>query len=305
MNILEFGTLYTENESCITHFRNEREKVGIVCKRCSCKDHYWLTSKNQWQCKSCRFRTTIKSGTIMEDSKFSLLDWYKAICLITFSKKGISAKELQRQFDRKWYKSTWLLFHKIRKAMGNRDSIYQLKGSIELDDAYITVETTEKEKKKQKAGRGTVTHSSITVMAESTKLENIETGKRSSHCGYYKMKVTESQKSTEVNEIVEKLVDSQTIVFTDKSTSYVDIEKYVEAHYTELSSNETTKTTLKWVHVAISNAKRTFNGIYHKINAKYLQNYLDEFCYKLNRRYFGKRLFDRLVVAVAQNLVAN
>lgn len=92
MNILDFSTLYTDNESCITHFRKEREKEGIVCKRCSCKDHYWLSSKNQWQCKSCRFRTTIKSGTIMEDSKFSLLDWYKAICLITFSKKGFLLK---------------------------------------------------------------------------------------------------------------------------------------------------------------------------------------------------------------------
>ena len=156
MNIFDFSTLYSDNESCIAHFRQEREKAGIICKQCNSTIHYWLSSKNQWQCKYCRFRTTIKSGTIMEDSKFSLEDWYKAICLITFSKKGISAKELQRQFDRKWYKSTWLLFHKIRKAMGNRDSIYQLKGSIELDDAYITVETTEKEKQKQKAGRGTV-----------------------------------------------------------------------------------------------------------------------------------------------------
>ncbi|HIP36061.1 MAG TPA: IS1595 family transposase, partial [Crocinitomix sp.] len=41
-----------------------------------------------------------------------------------------------------------------------------------------------------------------------------------------------------------------------------------------------------WVHIAISNAKRTLLGIYHKIKGKYLQLYLDEFCYKLNRRYF-------------------
>ena len=33
---------------------------------------------------------------------------------------------------------------------------------------------------------------------------------------------------------------------------------------------------------------------------KYLQNYLDEFCYKLNRRYFGDKFFDRLVLAVAK-----
>jgi hypothetical protein len=53
---------------------------------------------------------------------------------------------------------------------------------------------------------------------------------------------------------------------------------------------------LKWLHIAKSNAKRNFLGVYHKINGEYLQNYLDEFVYKLNRRYF-KSIFERLVVA--------
>ena len=34
------------------------------------------------------------------------------------------------------------------------------------------------------------------------------------------------------------------------------------------------------------------------IKGKYLQAYLNEFCCKLNRRYFGKRLFDRLVIVL-------
>ena len=63
----------------------------------------------------------------------------------------------------------------------------------------------------------------------------------------------------------------------------------------------TTKTTLQWVHIAISNAKRTLLGIFHKIKGKYLQNYLNEFCYKLNRRRFGERIFDRLTLAVAKS----
>ena len=67
------------------------------------------------------------------------------------------------------------------------------------------------------------------------------------------------------------------------------------------STKETTKTTLKWVHIAISNAKRTLLGMYHKIKGKYLQLYLDEFCYKLNRRYFGNNLFDKLTLALAKN----
>jgi hypothetical protein len=59
----------------------------------------------------------------------------------------------------------------------------------------------------------------------------------------------------------------------------------VEIHITEKSNEQTTKETLKWVHIAISNAKRSFAGNYHKIKRKYLQLYLNEFVYKLNRRY--------------------
>lgn len=68
-------------------------------------------------------------------------------------------------------------------------------------------------------------------------------------------------------------------------------------YVTEKSSKESTEETLRWVHILISNAKRNLLGNYHKIKGKYLQLYLNEFVYKLNRRYFGERLFDRVVVA--------
>ena len=71
----------------------------------------------------------------------------------------------------------------------------------------------------------------------------------------------------------------------------------VEVHISEKSTKQATKETLKWVHIFISNAKRNLLGNYHKIKRKNLQLYLDEFVYKLNRRYFGEKLFDRLVIA--------
>jgi hypothetical protein len=72
-------------------------------------------------------------------------------------------------------------------------------------------------------------------------------------------------------------------------------------HIIEKSTKETTKTTIKWVYITICNAKRNLLGVYHMIKGKYLKAYLDEFCYKINRRYFGKRLFDRLVIATIGN----
>jgi len=114
------------------------------------------------------------------------------------------------------------------------------------------------------------------------------------------MKGLESHKAEEINEVVQETINTKSIVFSEQSTSYFYIADYVDRRISEKSTKETTATTLKWVNIAISNAKRTLLGIYHKIKGQYLQNYLSEFCYKLNRRYFGNRLFDGLTLAIAK-----
>lgn len=235
----------------------------------------------------------------MEGSKVPFRTWYLAMAFMSFSKKGISAAELQRQLSHPKYDTVWRLMHKIRSAMGKRDALYQLEGEIEFDEGYFEKATSKHVKLKR--GRGSQKQAQVAVMAESTPLEDIQLATHSRQCRYFKMKVLTAHKADQVSQLVKKNFDQTSIVFSDKSTSYVDIAKHVDTHITEKSSNQTTKTTLKWVHIAISNAKRTLLGIYHKIKGKYLQLYLDEFCYKLNRRFFGNRLFDRLIVAVTNS----
>lgn len=132
-------------------------------------------------------------------------------------------------------------------------------------------------------------------------MEDIETGKLNKQCRFFKMKVLENHKGSAVTKSISTNIDEKVIVFTDKSKSYVDISNYIDVHVMEKSTIESTKTTLKWVHIAITNAKRTLLGVFHKIKGKYLQLYLDEFCYKLNRRYFGEKLFERLTFAIAKS----
>ena len=251
-----------------------------------------------YQCKSCTARISLRSGTILESSKLSFMIWYKAIFLLSTTKKGFSSKEVQRQLGLKRYEPVWAMVHKLRKAMGQRDDRYTLEGMIEMDEGYFTIEGSKHDHQTQKAGRGSKTKSNVMVMAESTVLEDIDTGKTERQCRYFKAKVLEGHKSGGTTNALKNAIDGEdTIVFTDKSTSYVDIADYVELHITEKSNGKTTKETLKWVHTAISNAKRNLAGTYHKIKKKYLQLYLNEFVYKLNRRYFGNNIFDRLVVA--------
>jgi len=115
------------------------------------------------------------------------------------------------------------------------------------------------------------------------------------------MKVLDNHNKTEVNDVIIEYINEKAVIFSDKSTSYVDFSEFIDTHITSKSDKEVTKTILKWVHIAISYAKRNLLGVYHMIKGKYLQAYLNEFCYKLNRRYFGKRLFDRLVIATIAN----
>lgn len=299
MNILEFVEIFPTEESCKLHFKEQRERIGITCQKCGCKKHYWLKSKWQWQCSECSFRTTLRSGTFMKASNLPIRKWYLAMAFMSATKKGLSACELQRQLGHKRYDTVWSLMHRIRNAMGNRDSQYTLEGMIEFDEAYFEKATPDGIKLKR--GKGSQKQQNVAVIAESTYLEDIETGEVSKSCRYFKMKVLYNHKKDAVEEVITNNISEQAIVFSDKSKSYLDIADLVEIHIMEKSSKETTNTTLKWVHIAISNAKRNLLGVYHKVKGKYLQLYLDEFCFKLNRRYFGERLFDRMVIAVANN----
>lgn len=238
---------------------------------------------------------------MIENSNLPFRMWYLAMAFMSFSKKGISASELQRQLNHSRYGTVWKLIHKIRKAMGERDKLYELEGMVEFDEGYFSTETGKKDNENLKRGRGSQKKTNVAVMAESTPLEDIETGKTSHHCCYFKMKVIGSHQSEDIDLVVQESFDEKFIVFSDRRTSYVDMAKYVDCHVSEKSTRESMVKNLPWVHIAISNAKRTLLGIYHKIKGKYLQLYLDEFCYKLNRRYFGERLFDRLAIAVSDN----
>ena len=296
MNLFSFSAHFGTEDDCRNHFKSERDKIGIICK-CGSREHFWIKSRLSYECKKCRSRTSLKSGTVMENSNLSFLIWYKTMFLMSVTKKGFSAKEIQKQLGLKRYEPVWAMVHKLRRAMGNRDAKYTLEGMIEFDESYFTVASSEVEHEKGIRGKGAVGKQNVAMMAESTPLEDIDTGRKEKQVRFFKAKVLDGHGGEEISETIKESLDNQSIVFTDKSTSYVDIADFVELHVMEKSSKETTEETLKWVHIAISNAKRNLLGNYHKIKRKYLQLYLNEFIYKLNRRYFGDRLFERLIIA--------
>lgn len=195
MNIFSFTANFDSEEACRLHFKSERDKIGVTCQRCGHDKHYWIKAVWSYECKSCRGRTSLRSGTIMQSSNLSFMIWYKTMFLMTATKKGFSSKEIQKQLGLKRYEPVWAMVHKLRKAMGNRDARYTLEGMIEMDEGYFTVASSEIEQEKGIRGRGAAGKQNVMVIAESTPLEDPETGKKERQCRYFKAKVLDDHKA--------------------------------------------------------------------------------------------------------------
>ena len=84
MNLFSFTANFGSEESCRLHFKEERDKIGVQCK-CGSKEHFWIKSKWSYECKKCRSRISLRSGTIMQSSNLSFLIWYKTMFLCNYS----------------------------------------------------------------------------------------------------------------------------------------------------------------------------------------------------------------------------
>lgn len=298
MTLIDFISQFPDEASCKGKFKEYRDQVGVVCPKCGGVDHYWKKDKEQYECKNCKTRITLKSGTVMHKSKLSYRYWFIAMHLLTSTKKSFSAKEIQRQLGHNRYQPIWHMVHKLRQVMGKRDDQYVLAGRIELDEGYFSTEIPLEEKDKPlKRGRGSQRKSKVLVMAESELAESPKKGQKPRRVGYLKMKVIDNLSKESINDAVQELATQVQQIDTDDSTSYVDLKGFVPEHKPQVIPKEKVGEVLPWVHIAISNTKRQLINTFHDIKPEFLQNYLDEFCYKFNRRYFGEALLSRLLVA--------
>ena len=113
------------------------------------------------------------------------------------------------------------------------------------------------------------------------------------------MSVIEDVTSTTINKEVEKNISRNSTLKTDDNNAYKDLKKLVKKHTPHNVGKVSVGKVLPWVHKAISNSKSILNAIHHGVSGDYLQNYLDEYCFKYNRRNFGGKVFDRLLIACA------
>lgn len=304
MRIHEFFRQYSTEESCKQYFKEKREAAGIICRKCNWDGHYWIESLSRWQCKKCRHSMTLKSGTVMEHSNLKYRVWLWALYLMSLTKKGFSALEMQRLIGHKRYEPIWLLMQKIRISMGHRDDKYNLDGFIEMDEGFFEGHRKRNEEPKEEPAKELDRQVKAIVAISTTPIAIQDQNKHrpKTRAGYLKMSVVKSLCKKEVICEAEKMIQKSATVITDGRRCYKGLQDICKVHKEIIvrDKKEVSK-VFPWVHTAISNAKKKLLGLHHQVKDEYMQNYLNEFCYKFNRRFFGENLFDRLIVAAISN----
>jgi hypothetical protein len=312
MKLFDFNERFPDEATCENYLKLKREEEGVVCPKCHEAKHYWFEKMKLWKCANCGTRTNLKSGTMMERSHLSLLLWFEVVHLMTSTKKAFSALEIQKQIKFKFYEPIWLMCQKIRITMGKRDARYKLQGDIEIDDAfYEIVDLPEKDilgnvkeetEEFIKRGRGSPKQAKVLVMVESKpnpKQKNPH--KKDRILGFAKMIVMDDLTGKGIDYTVKESISPTSLVISDAYRGYSGLSEIVKEHNAMVVPQKEAHIKLPWVHTIIANSKRNLLGVHHSIGKAFLQNYLNEFIYKLNRRTFESDLFDRMIVAGAHD----
>jgi transposase-like protein len=295
-SLIEFQQEFPDSEACGKHLVRQRWPDGFVCPRCGHKEAWYLSKRQLFDCKICRFQTSVTAGTIFHGTRTPLVKWYWLLYHMAMGKVGVSVAEMQRLLDIKQYRTAWLMAHKIRKAMADRDARYGLAGLVEMDDSFFGPKGT-------KRGRGSERKS--TVLCAVSLYRN---DKGEEHPGFAHMQVVDDASAKTIKNFLDRLGCGSTTkegqdlldaIRTDGWRSYGRATKGRDtSHYRVVLRNpKAAGKLLPWAHRVISNAKAVIRGSHRGVSEKHLQAYLSEVCYRFNRRFWEKQLFDRLVKA--------
>lgn len=286
MNIIQTYRQFPTQESCIKHLEKARWGDTPKCAYCGSTNTYPLKGELRHHCNACRKSFSVTVGTIFFDTRLPMQKWFLAIALMLNAKKGISSRQLARDLELP-VKTAWSLAHRIRKAM--KDDGAFLSGVVEMDETYVGGKprrsNDDNDQPPHPGGNGT---------SKTAVVGMVERGGRA------KAKMVDKKDLcfAGLSALVRGGIDlSASMLLTDEATPYNPMKSIIP-HKT---INHTTMYVDCLVHTNSIESfwaivKRGIMGQYHKVSAKYLDRYLDEFCYRYNsRKADGGALFDATV----------
>jgi transposase-like protein len=286
MNFIDFQAKFPTENEVINHFIKVRYNETIYCPHCaSVKVYHKNTEPKTFTCADCKNSFSIFKGTIFENSSTSLIKWMYAIHLFLNGKKGISGLQLKREIN-VTYKTAWRMLKQIRIAMGNNENNKHFEAIVEMDETYIggkprKSNTGNKDSDKElpnKRGRGTKKTPVVGIIERNSKKVHAKVA----------LPNKEGKKLTgkQLLKILSDVTKDTATVITDEFKSYniLNSTKYIhlKIDHTQMFAKDGIHTNN--VESFWATLKRGIFGIYHHVSNTYLQNYVNEFCFRHNNR---------------------
>ena len=278
--IKDFRERYPDDNACLDELMKRKFGDQPKCPNPDC-DHetttfYRVKSRKTYECQWCGCQVSPTASTIFHKSPTPLSDWFYVMYLMTATRSGVSAREVQRQLG-VTYKTAWRMCSQIRKAMSEQP---KLQNEVEMDETYIGGRTTEKHKFDNKTP--------VVGMVE--------------RGGNVVTEVTQDASATTLQRVMKAHIETGSKVYTDEWRGYYRARRL---GYNHLSVIHAAK---QWANGRVytnsiegfwSQLKRGISGTYVSVSPQHLQKYVDEFAFRYNQRSTLTPMFERLL----QNLV--
>jgi len=301
---MEFTQAYPDDGACLEWlWRNRYSPDGEHAKCPKCKEErsfkrYETSQQRQsWTCTVCGQHLHPTAGTIFHKSSTSLHLWFYAMYLMSSTRCGISAKQLERELG-VTYKTAWRMAFLIRNQLMNQNGA-MLSGTVETDETWIggkvryrkgqeAPRNSEGGLKRGRRPKGQDNKTTVLGMVERS--------------GEVRASVVPDTKSATLYPLIREFVMPRSTIYTDEAMHYRQIAgqgyRHRRIHHAEkvyVRGDVHTNT----IEGFWSLVKRGIGGVYHSVSAKHLQGYLNEYAWRYNRRNDERDLFETLLLRAA------
>jgi len=279
--IEQFNKLFPNEDACLDWLRYKLYPQKIYCIKCKRPTRFYrIKNRKVYGCDLCGHQISPTANTIFDHSPTPLKSWFYAIYLMSTTRCGISAKQLQRELA-VTYKTAWRMFHQIRSLL--QDDSEPTFGEFEIDETYIGGP------KPGKRGRGAEGKSTVLGIAQRK--------------GDISATVTPDLKSATLYHIIKEHVIPDSMVYTDEYRIYDRLKGHGYNHKRVYHSSK--MWTLADAHTNTiegfwSLLKRGINAVYHAVSQKHLQNYINEYSFRYNHRQDETPMFLTMINEISR-----
>ena len=286
--VKQFMDRFPDDDTCLDWLRHRLYPERIFCPVCDTpRKHHRIRGRKVYGCDYCGHQISPTANTIFHKSRTSLRSWFYAIFLMSSTRCGISAKQLERELG-VTYKTAWRMFTQIRARL--MDGQFRLTGDVEIDETYVGG----KRRNVPKGRPGRDSHKTPVLGMVQRKGRVIA------------RVATNLERRTIMPVITEHVLPTKgTHVFTDEYRIYNPL---IDAGYRHSRINHASKVYVMGnVHTNTiegfwSLVKRGIGGVYHAVSRKYLQGYLDEYAFRYNHRDDETPMFETMLATATRRI---